>query len=88
MGLFYLFVNVLYNPRPVHGGKDCVGHNQYVKQCYKGCCPGTNPLDNVTIVAKLTRTLILVAAKPVMDDVDIKEQEGVNVPHLVKQIIC
>ena len=57
------------NPRPAHGGKDCVGDNQYVKQCYKGCCPCTNPLDNVTIVTKLTRALILVAAKPVMDDV-------------------
>ena len=47
------------NPRPANGGKDCVGDSWYVKNCYKGCCPGTND-DNVTM--KLTRTL---ATKPV-----------------------
>ena len=30
------------NPKPANGGKNCVGDNQYVHQCYKGCCPGTN----------------------------------------------
>ena len=53
------------NPRPANGGKDCIGDNRYVEQCYKGCCPGTNPLDNVTTVIKLTKTLVLVADKPV-----------------------
>ena len=38
------------NPEPAHGGKDCEGDNEKVENCYKGCCPGTNPLDNVSIV--------------------------------------
>ena len=53
------------NPEPANGGKDCIGDNWKVENCYKGCCPGINKLDNVSIVAKLSRTLMLVAAKPV-----------------------
>ena len=43
-------------PRPANGGKHCIGNSLDVNNCYKGCCSGTNPLDNVTTVAKLTRT--------------------------------
>ena len=29
------------DPRPAHGGKNCVGLNRLLNYCKKGCCPGT-----------------------------------------------
>ena len=58
------------NPIPANGGRYCVGPHQDVKRCNKGCCPGTNKLDRIVQLRfnKAHHVLVLVAAKPVKND--------------------
>ena len=39
------------NPRPANGGRNCFGNSQIIRQCNKGCCPGTSQVDNMYHVA-------------------------------------